>query len=90
MSLDIWIGCMIGASVLALGCLVALAMASVAGDADTPVEQEPLVTIVDGGVVIGRAKVLSRKGKYLTVVYEGGQVSVVDTDHVEVIEGSEE
>ena len=80
------LGCGAGFIVAAFVLLIVLALCHASAAADEHIEHEPLVTIVDGGTVIGRAEVLHRKGKYLTVMYEGGQVGVVDTDHVEVIE----
>ena len=88
MSFQFWLGCGLGVTVLVLGCLFALAMCNVGG-ADAHIEHKPLVTIVDGGTVIGKAEVLHRKGKYATVRFEGGQVVSVNTEFVELIEGSE-
>jgi len=90
MSFQFWLGCGIGMTVLVLGCLFALALGNVASGADAHIEKAPpLVTVVDGGTVIGKAEVLSRKGRFATVRFEGGQVVSVDTEFVELIEGSE-
>ncbi len=91
--MNFWLGCLVGYVFVMLTWLVVFALCHVSAAADERTERthehEPLVTVVDGGTVIGRAEILHRKGKYLTVQYEGGQVGVIDSDHVEVIEGVE-
>ncbi len=88
--MNFWLGCLVGYVLVMLTWLVIYALCRVSAGANAHIERaNNLVTIVDGGVVIGRAEVLHRKGKYLTVQYENGVIGVVDTDHAEVIGRSE-
>lgn len=83
------LGCVVGFVAASFVLLIVMSLCYVSAGADERTERthehEPLVTVVDGGTVIGRAEILHRKGKYLTVRYEGGAVGVIDSDHVEVI-----
>jgi len=85
-----WLGLGVGFLVGSIITIIAVALCSMASSADAHIEKAPpLVTVVDGGTVIGKAEVLSRKGRFATVRFEGGQVVSVDTEFVELIEGSE-
>lgn len=86
MNWNFLLGCIAGFIVAAFVLLIVIALCHASAAADEHIEHEPLVTIVDGGTVIGRAQILHRKGKYLTVRYEDGSVGTVDTDYVEAIE----
>jgi len=92
MSLEFW--CFVGLFVTVVFLWFALAAMCMMGGADAHIEMIPpkylpeygMVEVIADGVLIGRAEVLHRKGKYVTVRYESGAVGVVDTDYIDVEE----